>query len=346
MRTLTQRELNRALLARQGLLERLDLPLPRFVERIGGLQTQYAPSAYIGTWSRLAGFAREDLTRGLERRTLVQASLMRSTIHVVSRRDYWPIAVAIREPQRQWWLRATRYAVDEATIGAQAERIRTALADGPRRRPELTKALGMDSTTWNGASGWLDLVRIPPNGTWEQRRADRYGLAESWIGPPAAGLTARDGAVLLVRRYLTGFGPASRNDVASFAGLPLASVDAALGDLRLRRFASEDGEELLDLPARPLPDPSTPAPVRFLPTWDATLLVHARRTQILPERHRPKVFHVTMPHSLGTVLVDGQVAGTWRHEDGRIRVESFEPLARKDRRAVDEEAERLATFMA
>ena len=67
-RTLTERELNRALLARQLLLERASSPIPKAIERIGGLQTQYAPSAYIGLWSRVDGFGRDDLTRALERR--------------------------------------------------------------------------------------------------------------------------------------------------------------------------------------------------------------------------------------------------------------------------------------
>jgi len=104
-RTLTKRELNRALLARQLLLERVRLPIPRALERICGIQDQYAPNAYIRLWSCLEGFQRDDLTRALERRSVVQATLMRATIHVVAKRDYWPFAVAVRAPQRAWWLR-------------------------------------------------------------------------------------------------------------------------------------------------------------------------------------------------------------------------------------------------
>ena len=58
-RTLTERELNRALLARQLLLERVRSPLPRVLERMGGLQAQYAPSMYIGMWSRMEGLERD-----------------------------------------------------------------------------------------------------------------------------------------------------------------------------------------------------------------------------------------------------------------------------------------------
>jgi hypothetical protein len=114
--------------------------------------------------------------------------------------------------------------------------------------------------------------------------------------------------------------------------------------LEPRRFESEDGEELLDLPGAPLPDPERPASVRFLPTWDATLLVHARRTGVLPEEHRPRIFHVRNPQSLPTFLVDGAVAGAWRYEDGAIRLDPFERVDRAARRALNEEADRLAEF--
>src|ERR687898_368682 len=119
MRTLTQRELNRALLARQLLLERARTPLPRALERIAGIQAQYAPSMYIGLWSRLEGFERGALTAALERRSVVQATPMRSTIHLVSKADSWPFALATREPRRESWLRAVRDAPSpQAMAGA------------------------------------------------------------------------------------------------------------------------------------------------------------------------------------------------------------------------------------
>ncbi len=136
-------------------------------------------------------------------------------------------------------------------------------------------------------------MRVPPSGTWEHRRADRYGVAEDWIGPSSA--TAAAGRDLLVRRYLAAFGPASRKDVATFTGLPATVLAPVIERLPLRTFRDEAGGELLDVRGAPLPDADVPAPVRFLPTFDATLLVHARRTQILPERFRPLIFHYEEP---------------------------------------------------
>jgi hypothetical protein len=342
-RTLTPRELNRAVLARQLLLERSPLSLPTALERVAGLQAQYAPSMYVGLWSRLEGFERDALTRALERRTVVQATLMRTTIHLVSPADYWPFALAVRRGRREWWLKVTDDAITPRGMGAAARTMRARLADGPLRRREIDELLGRPRSRALGM--WLELVRVPPSGTWERRRADLFGLAETWVGEPPE-LSPAQALEHLVARYLRAFGPASVADVANFAGLKPAAVAPTLKRLELRRLRSVDGTALLDVPRAPLPDPDTPAPVRFLPTWDATLLVHCRRALILPEEHRPKIFHTKNPQSLPTFLVDGAVAGTWRHDAGRVRLEPFGRLDAATRRALDEEAERLAAFHA
>jgi hypothetical protein len=348
-RVLTDRELNRALLARQMLLERGRATIPKVVERMGGLQAQYAPSMYIGLWSRMDGLERGALTRALERRSVVQATLMRATIHLVSRPDFWPLAVGVREARRESWSRTPwRKEVSTADLKRVARSLRKRFAGREFERKELDEALAGRKprvSVWrNGVSLWLDLVRVPPSGTWERRRADRYAFAEEWIGPEDA--TESEGIEHLVRRYLGGFGPSTIAEIADWAGLKPARIEEALPALRLRRFRAEDGSELVDLPRAPLPDPQTPAPVRFLPVWDATLLAHARRAQILPEEHRTKVFNVKTPQSAATFLVDGQVAGTWRVEKGRIFTEPFGRLDATSRRDLKDEAERLAQFHA
>ena len=345
-RTLTQPELNRALLARQLLLERARLPIPRALERIGGVQNQYAPSAYLRLWSCLEDFRRDDLTRALERRRVVQGTLIRETIHVVSRRDYDLFAAGIRISGQEWWRRVNKVPV-EVDMGVFAQRARKFLQESVRSRAEIEEFLTANgfpyASSW-GFGHWLDLIRVPPSGTWEQRRARLFALAEEWVGAPIA--TETDGIEHLVRRYLGGFGPASRNDVSSWSKVPMVKLDPVLARMTLRRFRDEQGKELLDLPRAPLPDPETPAPVRFLPTWDATLLVHARRTGILPENYRALVFSTRAPHSVGTFLVDGAVAGTWRYHAGRIETAPFERLGRAVQRDLREEAEQLAAFHA
>jgi DNA glycosylase AlkZ-like len=344
MRVLSTRELNRAVLARQLLLERSRLSIPRALERIGGVQAQYAPSMYIGLWSRLAGFERAALTRALRRRTVVQGTLMRATIHLVSARDYWPFAVGIRAERRDWWLRVHRHQPDEATHAAAARRLGRALADGPLRRREIQELLGKANAA--GVGLWLDLVRVPPSGTWEQRRADLYGSAERWLG--AENATPPEGLDRLTTRYLAGFGPAAAVDIADWAGVGVRALAPAFDRLPLRRFLGEDGKELLDLPRAPLPDPATPAPVRLLPTWDSTLLVHARRAAIVREPHRALIFNTKTPQSVATFLVDGSVAGTWRIERSGDRatllLDRFEPLPRRTERELAAEAEAMARW--
>jgi hypothetical protein len=343
-RTLSARELNRALLARQLLLRRVRLSLPKALERVGGLQAQYAPSMYIGLWSRLHGFERPTLTRALERRTVVQATLLRSTIHLVSARDYWPWAMAIRTSRREHWLRVAPDAPRDAEMTALAEKLYDALDGGALRRTEVEALIGKRAT--QAINLWLNIVRAPPSGTWERRRADLYAAAEDWLGPAPDDAGEACGRELLVRRYLAAFGPATRADVAGWAGLKPAELEPAFAAVKLRRFRSEAGDELLDLPRAPLPPADTPAPVRFLPTWDATLLVHARRAAILPEEHRPHIFNTKTPQSVPTFLVDGAVAGIWRHDGKRIDLEPFGRLDRAATRVVRDEAARLSEFHA
>lgn len=92
-----------------------------------------------------------------------------------------------------------------------ARRLRALLKDGPLARGDIMRELDLDVATWNGIGFWVDLVRVPPSGTWDQRRADLFGLAETWLGPSTA--SADDGVRRLVRRYLLAFGPASRRDL-------------------------------------------------------------------------------------------------------------------------------------
>ncbi len=122
-----------------------------------------------------------DLDRLLERRQVVQGTLMRSTIHVVSRRDYWPFAEGIGPSRQQWWQQT--WGGDEAR-GVNLDEISAQLARElagrvwPRRDLDAhLKAHG--GSVWGGA--WVPLVRVPPSGTWNHRRADllpaQLGLA-------------------------------------------------------------------------------------------------------------------------------------------------------------------------
>ena len=294
----------------------------------------------MGLWTRLARFERDDLTRALEERRVIQATLMRTTIHIVSRREYWLYVAGIRRSRQEWATRA--FALPpERRLDANAGKLREALSDGPR----TVKELGELGKGFVGTLGlWVDIVRVPPSGTWERRRADRLALAEQWVGRDDA--TEDEGLEHLVRAYLRAFGPAAWKDIGSWGGISVTDAKRGAERLGLVRYRSEQGSELVDLPDAPLPDEATPAPVRFLPHWDANLLVHARRTQLLPEAHRPRVFSTKNPFSVGVYLVDGRAAGAWSVAGSRVVLDEFEKLGPADRRAVEREREALEVFHA
>ena len=343
---LTTRALNRALLARQMLLERCPLSLADVIEGMGGIQTQYAPAGYIGLWSRMRDFDRPMLTQALEERRAIQATMMRATIHTVSAADYWPMMAGIRRVNREWYARV-QPDVRSTDMQAVAVAVREELTDGPMRMAALTDRLaarGFPSRSANWAGLWVDMVRVPPSGTWERRRADLYGLADQWM--PPVDVSEDEGIELLIRRYLGAFGPAPLKDIAGWMGLNVGQMRHVTDGMQLRSFRTEAGKPLLDLPGAPLPDPETPAPPRFIAVWDAMLLVHARRTLVLPEEYRPLIFNTKTPHSHNTFLLDGQVAGTWRFEERGVSLSPLRGLSRVEQRDLDEEAHRLISFLA
>ena len=344
---LTPRHLNRALLARQSLLERSSRPMAEVMEGMGGIQMQYAPAGYIGLWSRMRDFERPMLTQALEDRGAIQGTMMRATIHTVSAADYWPLMAGIRRVNREWYSKVQARAMDGNDMVAVAAAVREELAGGPMRVRDLTErvvARGFPPPAVGWAGLWVELVRVPPSGTWERRRADLYGLADQWL--PRVEISEEDGIEHLIRRYLGAFGPAPLKDIASWMGFNIGQMKHVAERLVLHHMRDEAGKPLLDLPDAPLPDPETPAPVRFIAVWDAMLLVHARRTEVLPEEYRQRIFSTRTPQSFNTFLVDGQVAGAWRFEDGEVQLTPFRKLTAADHRELEEEAHRLATFHA
>jgi hypothetical protein len=344
--TLSARQINRTVLDRQLLLTRADFDIPTTLQQVGGLQTQYAPSGYIGLWSRLREFERAALTRALEDRSVIQGTLMRCTIHMVAADDFWPMCAGIRESRREWWLRIARTKkLPDISHDALADAVRQAFTDGVLSRKSVEAAVaraGYAPAFKEGLDLWLDMVRVPPWGTWERRRADRYGLAEQWV--PRVEVDEAEGLRMLLTRYLQAFGPAALADAATWTGVLKTRLEPVASKMDLVTYQDENGASLLDLAGLELADATTPAPVRFLPTWDATLLVHCRRSGILPEEFRKAIFHTKIPQSVGTVLVDGAVTATWAWRTDHVEVDELATLTARQRRDVAAEAEQLTAF--
>jgi hypothetical protein len=350
-RVLTLRELNRALLERQFLLRRRRLGPVEAIERLAGLQAQWPKSPYIALWSRLQAFKRDDLTRALDEREVVKATLIRATLHIVSSEDYLSFAAALRGPALQ--MLATR--AQKAAPGFDMERfaretLRRA-GDGPHRRRDLVAEAAGNKVQgwvrWHALKAHGHLLNAPPSAYWRMSgESGPYVTAKNWLGREPGDEHA--GRVHLVRRYLAAFGPASRADIVSWSGLSAARLAAALAELEpeLRHFRDEKGRALVDLRRAPLPDPETPAPVRFLPRWDASLLGYAppERERILAEKLRKTVIR-NNGDVLPSVLVDGFVAALWNIDRKRgLEIEPLRRLTKAERAEIDDEGERLLRF--
>jgi hypothetical protein len=344
-RVLTRLELNRALLARQLLLERKRVPVARAVERLAGLQAQYTPSPYLTLAARLAGFERGQLTRALERRKVVKSLLMRGTLHIVTPGDFWAFATARRALGAGYWPPSYERLISQARIAELADEVAAELRAGPRRYEEVRAQLEPQATDkitalflWRRVQGHAHVVHASPSGTWGYHGEGVYEAADAAIdgGPPGE----EEACEHLVRRYLAAFGPATKQDIAQWAGLQrLGPLTEVLERLELRRFRDEAGRVLYDVPAAPLPRADVPAPPRLVPRFDNLVLSHADRTRVLGDVTKNALVHAT-------ILLDGFVAGTWQLEKGKVVLEPFGRLTRDVKTALAEEVSRVEAFVA
>jgi Winged helix DNA-binding domain len=339
-RVLTLRELNRATLARQFLLERKRLSPRTLIERLVGMQAQWPSAPYLGIWTRTTGFRPAVLERELRSGNVIKATVMRQTLHLVTLSDYALLRAAFADTNHQ----------DKMPDSVRlAPFVRKLAAAGPVTSRDVLARIeqghglkGIQARrAWRGARVRAHVVHHHETALWHARPEGRFVA----IDEPEAhdSLEAR---VEILRRYLRAFGPATPTDFRAWAMMRMAEVRPAFERVGpLRRFRDEHGRELLDVPRGLLPDPDLPAPVRFLPKWDNVLLAWTDRTRVLPERYRKKVIGMNGDVAQ-TFLVDGFVAGTWRVDGNRVITEPFQKLSHSAQRELKDEAERLEAFLA
>jgi hypothetical protein len=354
--TLTLRELNRALLARQMLLERQRLGVVGAIERLGGLQGQWAPAPYVALWSRLRGFERDQLTKAIDRGEVIKATLMRATLHLVSAREYPAYSLATmdgrfgawRPPGSPVFKDLERMHADVMTFAAKNPRTREEIRD--RVSAHMPKTAAKDERLRN----WFLWAAVATSGLiWEPAGAHfEYRQLARHVAPPARLRKAPQAEAaydLVVRHHIAAFGPASVADIASWSSIRVPHIRNALGRLRdLKRFQDERGRELFDLKKAPRPPADTPAPARFLARFDAAILGHdaAARTRILPAAYKKQV--IFSAEVWTTFLVDGFVAGRYKlsstRKDALLELQPFKPLRKSDRAALVDEGEKLLRF--
>jgi Winged helix DNA-binding domain len=337
---LSTRELNRALLGRQLLLERSELPVANVLEHLVGLQAQEPWDPYYALWSRLRGFDPYELGGMIERFEAVRMGVMRGTIHLMTARDALVLR-GVMAPVMSGTYRSSAFSrqvegVDEDELLAIAAKLTAA---APHGRTDLSRAL---SERWPDADfdalGYtatflLPLVQAPPRAVWGKTKAAKWLNAEKTLGAEIE-WDADPGEVVL--RYLRAFGPAASKDVRAWCYR--TGLREVVDGLRpqLRSFRSEEGAELLDVEDGLYPDPETPAPLRFLPEYDNAILGFADRSRVVPPAEGAR------PYWKGAVLVDGFGAGTWRFvREGKsvaIEVGAWRKLSRRELADVEAEA--------
>jgi hypothetical protein len=344
---LTQRALNRTLLARQHLLARVDVPPLAVIEHLVGLQAQEPIDPYVGLWTRIADFEPHTLSDALEARRAVRIGLMRTTLHLVSVPDALGLAPVMDDVLRRVF-RSTPFAkaltgVDTDAVVAAA---RAALAERPLTPTELGRHLGsiwpdQDATAMAYLARYhLPLVQVPPRGLWARTGRATNTLLETWTGRSTSAFTAEDIAL----RYLRAFGPASVADMRTWSWQTgLRAVVDRIGPT-LRRYRDERGRELLDTADGVIVDEDVPAPVRFLPQYDNVFLSHDDRSRI----NGALSWGLDLGWK-GAILVDGGITGAWRVRRERglatMTVELGRVLTPAERRDLEAEAERLSLFL-
>jgi hypothetical protein len=335
VRTLTRPELTASLAARQLLLDRERLAPAEAIRRLTPLQGQASPAPYVALAARLDGFAREELERAVSEREVVRTTVMRNTLHLVHADEYPAYAQLARQTRMRAWRKAYSHLDEDEVVAELGAWLRE-----PRSNAEIRERVGRYSGVpddeWSAiffARMVLPLVQLPPAGHWRNRSRLSFVLDPRPLPDPA------DAAALVVARDLAAFGPASRRDVAAWAGVAQRDFAGALERVPTVAYRDEAGTELLDLPDQPLPPASTRLPVRFLARWDQALLAYADRERIIPAELHPLAATVS---GEPTFTVDGRVAGTWNVRDGELTVTPEVELSRAQRAAVKEEAARTA----
>lgn len=348
MTRLTPRRLNRTLLLRQHLLERVDATVAQEVEHLVGLQAQENLAPFLSLAARLRTFDPADVTRGLEGRSLVRFLTLRGTVHLLVADDaltlrQWTAPVHEREIGISQAIGTAREVDREAFLAALSD----LLADGPLAQKALGAALGErfpeHSATALGqlARSAAPLVQCPPRGTWKGSGGVVYQYADRWLGRPFA----EPDVEALVRRYLAAYGPATAADVTTWSGVTrLVPVLKAMTDLVVHE--DERGKPLYDVPDAPLAPEDAPAPVRLLGQYDNLWLSHAARDRVTTAETRG-LWMGSNGGMANTVFADGMLVGLWRAVDGRVVLEEpARQLTREERADLDAEVARVEELLA
>ncbi|WP_330182613.1 winged helix DNA-binding domain-containing protein [Nocardia sp. NBC_01503] len=346
MKELSLRQLNRTLLARQMLTERVSMPAADLIRHLIAVQGQEANWPFIGLWTRLTDFEPAELNSLLHDRTVVRGTMIRRTVHLAHAEDYrWlypTVRPTVEQSLRLAYYREACEHLDHTEFATAGRRL---LTGRTLTRTEIGRTLAERFPTPHPDRLSAILGQITPLvhhaeagtwGAWRNRRVS-VSLAEEWIGAP---LAERPDPEQLILRYLAAFGPATVADIQSWSGVTkLAEVVARLRP-QLRVLRDDTGRELFDIPDAPLADPNLPVPVRFLPAFDNALLAHKDRRRAITDEDRSRITKIASG-GVPMYLVDGFVHGRWDLRGETLRITPWHPMTSTDEAAVRAAAEEL-----
>lgn len=334
------------------------------VGRIAGLHAQLTASAELTLWARVSGLERDAVSRALwEERSLVKTWAMRGTLHLLpsSELGLWVAAQGALKPRYEVgsWLR--HHGLTREQAEAMLEAIPAALDGRQLTREELAREVaritgikGLDGKLRGGFGDLLkpaafrgELCFAPSDG-----RNVRFAHPDQWLGEWPR-LEVEEAGREVTRRYLAAYGPANREALARWFGMPspapagrwLKSLGEEAVTVKIR------GEELVML-ASDVEEATAAEPsgvVRLLPAFDHYTVAAPRDNDaVLPVEHRARVYRPQGWLS-PVLLVDGRMAGVWSHERKGdrlvVEIEPFARLPRAVRAGAEAEAAALAEFL-
>ncbi len=332
------------------------------LDRVGPVQAQTARSPFLGLAARAPGVEHADVVAAYERHDVVRGSNLRGTVHTSTASDHGLLEVATRTGQRTLWARHLRLrdttleqvwaaleeyaAADWRTVDELGGHLRAWVAEhDPGAAPRLDDTQGRYLAFGHGG-----LVRRPLTGGWEGQGRPVYRTATALLGPREDVLADPDAALdALLRRHLACHGPASRQDLAWWAGLGLRVVDACLARLAeagtTEQHEGPDGRTYHDLVGAP--GPVERPGVRLLPEFDALMCAYdpAARVRFATADHLRRLWHQENGLVDAPLLVDGRITGSWRLSGSgtarRCEVTWFAGTRRPRRAEVEEQLAHL-----
>jgi len=319
--------------ARRSAAQLLDGARPRsapeVVGRLLAVQAQELRSARLAVRARSSGLTAADVDRELtEERSLVVGWLLRGTLHMIRREDYaWLHALTAPRQMRGSLRRLGEEGVSPTDAELAVGLIETALAaDGPLTRAELAERLaaagiGVERQATRHLLRLAALEGVAVLGP-VRGGVQAYSLTRDWLGEELPAVDRDTALVTLATRYLAGHAPATAEDLAAWAGLPLRDARTAFAEIEP------------DLP------PPAESPPRLLPSFDPYLLGWKDRSFAVPPGHARRVY----PGGgvlRATATVDGRAVGTWSLRGGRVSLDLFTP---EHATALEEEAADVERF--